>query len=103
MTRLRYTIKLFFSKNFYLIECRTFNHNLHIPTLPTQVRRKVPLIPYDSDSRTVYVESIPVTASREWLERVFSEYGTVAYISLPKFKDSQRIKVNIVDDRITYT
>ncbi|CAG9119577.1 unnamed protein product [Plutella xylostella] len=58
----------------------------------TKVRRKVPLIPYDSDSRTVYVESIPVTASREWLERVFSEYGTVAYISLPKFKDSQRIK-----------
>ncbi|XP_075974720.1 la-related protein 7-like [Anticarsia gemmatalis] len=57
-----------------------------------KVKRKTPVLPYDADSRTVYVESIPVTASREWLERVFSDYGQVAYISLPKFKNSQKIK-----------
>ncbi|CAB3223894.1 unnamed protein product [Arctia plantaginis] len=57
-----------------------------------KVKRKTPILPYDADSRTVYVESIPVTASREWLERVFSDYGQVAYISLPKFKNSQKIK-----------
>ncbi|XP_059049576.1 la-related protein 7 [Achroia grisella] len=58
----------------------------------TKVKRQTPFLPYDADQRTVYVESIPVTASREWLQRVFSEYGHVAYISLPKFKNSQRIK-----------
>ncbi|KAI5643386.1 la domain-containing protein [Phthorimaea operculella] len=57
-----------------------------------KVKRKTPVQPYDADLRTVYVESIPVTASREWLQRVFSEYGPVAYISLPKFKNSQKIK-----------
>ncbi|XP_047509363.1 la-related protein 7 [Pieris napi] len=57
-----------------------------------KVKRKIPMVPYDADLRTVYVESIPVTASRDWLERVFSDYGQVAYISLPKFKNSQKIK-----------
>ncbi|KAG6445679.1 hypothetical protein O3G_MSEX004079 [Manduca sexta] len=57
-----------------------------------KVKRKTPVLPYDVDARTVYVESIPVTASREWLERVFSDYGKVVYISLPKFKNSQKIK-----------
>ncbi|CAH2108064.1 unnamed protein product [Euphydryas editha] len=57
-----------------------------------KVRRKTQMMPYDADLRTIYVESIPVTASREWLERVFSDYGKVAYISLPKFKNSQNIK-----------
>lgn len=52
------------------------------------------MVPYDADLRTVYVESIPVTASREWLETVFSEFGQVAYISLPKFKNSNKIKVS---------
>ncbi|KAM3964319.1 la-related protein 7-like [Aphomia sociella] len=58
----------------------------------TKVKRQTPVLPYDADQRTVYVESIPVTASRDWLERIFSDYGHVAYISLPKFKNSQRIK-----------
>lgn len=57
-----------------------------------KVKRTTSLLPYDAEARTVYVESIPVTASREWLERVFSEHGPVAYISMPKFKNSNRIK-----------
>ncbi|KOB76830.1 putative multi-sex-combs protein [Operophtera brumata] len=36
----------------------------------TKVKRKVPVLPYDADERTVYVESIPVSATREWLQRV---------------------------------
>lgn len=58
------------------------------------MKRKTPILPYDADVRTVYVESIPVTGSREWLEKVFSDFGHVAYISLPKFKNSQKIKVS---------
>ncbi|XP_063361345.1 la-related protein 7 isoform X2 [Cydia amplana] len=57
-----------------------------------KIRRKTPVEPYDAESRTVYVESIPMTANREWLEKVFSDYGHIAYISLPKFKNSQKIK-----------
>ncbi|XP_032515333.2 la-related protein 7 [Danaus plexippus] len=58
----------------------------------TKVARKTPMLPYDADQRTIYVESIPVTASLNWLDRVFSDYGQVAYISLPKFKNSQKNK-----------
>ncbi|GBO98548.1 La-related protein 7 [Eumeta japonica] len=58
----------------------------------TKIKRKTPMLPYDADSRTVYVESIPVTASREWLQSVFSDYGPVAYISLPKIKNTEKIK-----------
>lgn len=60
-----------------------------------QVKRKTPLLPYDVDARTVYVESIPVKATQEWLKKVFSNYGHVAYISLPKFRNTQRIKVRL--------
>lgn len=58
----------------------------------TKVQRKSPFLPYDADSRTVYVESIPVTANRDWLQGVFRDYGKVSYISLPKFKNTDRIK-----------
>lgn len=37
-------------------------------------------------------ERLPPHASIEWITSIFSEYGTVAYVSLPKFKDATRIK-----------
>lgn len=37
-------------------------------------------------------ERLPSHASIEWITSIFSEYGVVAYVSLPKFKDATRIK-----------
>lgn len=37
-------------------------------------------------------ERLPPHASIEWITSIFSEYGVVAYVSLPKFKDATRIK-----------
>merc|ERR1712071_580450 len=38
------------------------------------------------------IEPLPLNANHEWLTKVFSEFGRVAYVSLPKFKDLTKIK-----------
>ncbi|XP_077286126.1 la related protein 7 [Arctopsyche grandis] len=58
----------------------------------TKVKRINPYFPYDTDSRTVYVESIPASADLRWLSNVFQAYGPVAYVSLPKYFKTDRIK-----------
>lgn len=35
---------------------------------------------------------MPSNATIEWVTNVFSEFGTVSYVSLPKFKDPNKIK-----------
>ena len=37
-------------------------------------------------------EQLPSHARHEWVSQIFSTFGTVAYVSLPKFKDQIRIK-----------
>lgn len=37
-------------------------------------------------------EHLPPNATIEWVTNVFSEFGTVSYVSLPKFKDPNKIK-----------
>lgn len=37
-------------------------------------------------------ESLPLSTTHEWLKTCFEQYGPVAYISLPKYRASQRIK-----------
>ncbi|KAA0723941.1 La-related protein 7 La ribonucleoprotein domain family member 7 [Triplophysa tibetana] len=60
----------------------------------TRLRRKYPLgeSPKDVDSRTVYVELLPKTATHLWLERVFSKCGKVVYVSIPRYKSSRNHK-----------
>ncbi|XP_053694179.1 la-related protein 7 [Sabethes cyaneus] len=41
---------------------------------------------------TIYVECLPPKADHDWVRNVFSTYGKVAYVSLPKFKYSKKIK-----------
>jgi La-related protein 7 len=56
------------------------------------VRRRVP---YDvqnlkSDEEveqcTIYVENVPTHVDHEWLQKIFQEFGPIAYIAMPKFK-----------------
>jgi La-related protein 7 len=37
-------------------------------------------------------EQLPLDAQHEWLTDVFSAYGKVAYVSLPKYRSSGKIK-----------
>lgn len=56
----------------------------------TKVRRKVPLkVKDDVDECTVYVESLKPDADHDWLKSVFSEFGNVVYVSIPKYKQNK--------------
>jgi La-related protein 7 len=62
------------------------------------VRRKVPFeeakVKTDEavENCTIYVENISPEVNHEWIEKTFQEFGSVAYISLPKFKRSGQPK-----------
>ncbi|XP_045212248.2 la-related protein 7-like isoform X2 [Mercenaria mercenaria] len=52
----------------------------------THVKRVTPYKePENVDERTVYVECIPHHADHEWVKKLFSACGKVAYISLPRY------------------
>lgn len=46
----------------------------------------------DVDACTVYIEQIPPDADHEWLTEIFSAFGSVVYVSIPKFKNSSKNK-----------
>ncbi|XP_058125531.1 la-related protein 7 [Anopheles ziemanni] len=59
----------------------------------SKVRRTTnPSIARDNEPCTLYVESLPPKANHDWVRNVFSAYGKVAYVSLPTFKHSKKIK-----------
>jgi RNA recognition motif-containing protein len=41
---------------------------------------------------TVYVENLPPDTTHESLKAKFLEFGPVAYVSIPKFRNSSRVK-----------
>uniref|UniRef100_A0A182JA60 La-related protein 7 n=1 Tax=Anopheles atroparvus TaxID=41427 RepID=A0A182JA60_ANOAO len=55
-------------------------------------RTSEPSIVRSNEECTLYVESLPPKANHDWVRKVFSAYGKVAYVSLPKFKHSKKIK-----------
>ncbi|KAH8274225.1 hypothetical protein KR018_009076, partial [Drosophila ironensis] len=58
-----------------------------------KVRRKTKLpAQREVKDRTLYVEALPANATHEWLKDVFSRYGTVAYVSLPHYPGTSKIK-----------
>ncbi|XP_076318082.1 la related protein 7 [Tachypleus tridentatus] len=46
----------------------------------------------DFDRCTIYVERLPPHTDHDWLKSVFSNFGTVTYVSLPKFKSTGKPK-----------
>ncbi|KAH8303970.1 hypothetical protein KR044_007741, partial [Drosophila immigrans] len=58
-----------------------------------KVRRKTALPQHrDVNDKTLYVEALPRTATHDWLKEVFSRYGAVAYVSLPHYPGTRKIK-----------
>ncbi|XP_006819903.2 LOW QUALITY PROTEIN: la-related protein 7-like [Saccoglossus kowalevskii] len=59
-----------------------------------KIGRKKPLSApkYNIDDLTVYAECLPSNTSHEWLKTVFDAYGTVTYVSIPRYKTTGDIK-----------
>lgn len=61
----------------------------------TKVKRKddAPIKTQDEiDEATLYVEQIPINSTHESISSVFSRFGKVNYVSLPRYKKSRQIK-----------
>lgn len=46
----------------------------------------------NEDDYIIYIEQVPTDADHEWLSNIFSRYGKIDYISIPKFKNSNKTK-----------
>merc|ERR1712071_728533 len=76
-----------------IVKALKFSSKLKVSEDETAVSRIEPFLPRSQvDISTIYVEQLPLNANHEWLTKVFSEFGRVAYVSLPKFKDLTKIK-----------
>ncbi|KAL3876628.1 hypothetical protein ACJMK2_034446 [Sinanodonta woodiana] len=56
----------------------------------SSVRRSSPISdPGNVDARTVYVECLPSNVDQDWIRKVFSDCGKIAYISIPKYRSTK--------------
>lgn len=55
-------------------------------------RKTAPREKQNVDDCTIYVERIKPDATHEWLSSVFSKFGKVSYVSLPRYKHNRLIK-----------
>ncbi|GLV32280.1 La related protein 7 [Carabus blaptoides fortunei] len=46
----------------------------------------------NQDECTIYVERVPAEVEHDWLKNIFSKFGTVDYVSIPKYKHNKMIK-----------
>lgn len=55
-----------------------------------KIRRKKPVVFKENvEECTIYVENIKTDADHEWLSHFFSDFGNVAYVSIPKYKHTK--------------
>lgn len=58
----------------------------------TSIRRKFPIDnDKDVDECTIYVEKLPDAVDHDWLSDLFSSFGRVDHVSLPRFKNNKQI------------
>ncbi|XP_072375387.1 la-related protein 7 [Diabrotica undecimpunctata] len=58
-----------------------------------RIRRKMPIkINENVDNCTIYVENIKADANHEWVSQIFSEFGNVVYVSIPKYRHNKTNK-----------
>ncbi|KAL7644486.1 UNVERIFIED_CONTAM: hypothetical protein RMT77_005318 [Armadillidium vulgare] len=58
-----------------------------------KMKRKLPIKIKENEMEcTIYVENLPLNSTHDWLQKVFSLYGTIDYISLPRFRNNGRPK-----------
>lgn len=54
----------------------------------TKVRRTTSIQQKEnSEECTVYVQRLPPEADHDWISKLFSEFGAIDYISIPKYKN----------------
>ncbi|XP_043470915.1 la-related protein 7 [Leptopilina heterotoma] len=54
----------------------------------TKVCRTTPICKKEnSDECTIYVQKLPSEADHDWISKIFSQYGQIDYISIPKYKN----------------
>ena len=59
----------------------------------TKVKRSIPVQVKENEiDCTLYVENLPSIADHDYIRQIFSQYGTIDYISLPRFKQCGRPK-----------
>ncbi|KYN17915.1 PREDICTED: la-related protein 7 [Trachymyrmex cornetzi] len=46
----------------------------------------------DIDQCTIYVQNLPPDADHDWLISIFSKYGSVEYVSIPRYRINRKIK-----------
>ena len=44
------------------------------------------------DACTIYVQNVPSNSTNDAISKLFSAYGTVDYVSLPKYTNSRQLK-----------
>lgn len=58
-----------------------------------KICRKKPLVVKENvEECTIYVENIKADADHEWLSHFFSDFGTVVYVSIPKYQHTKENK-----------
>ncbi|XP_057670952.1 la-related protein 7 [Diorhabda carinulata] len=58
-----------------------------------KIKRKLPIKIKDNvDLCTVYIENIPADADHDWISNIFSDFGKVVYVSIPKYKHNKTNK-----------